>query len=61
MEKAANYNPTDPDSTSAYFSANSFIKQDKPMKEFNFEEGAKAICCTWLPTDTNLFAVGYEN
>ena len=46
------------------FSAANVNKNDKPFKEYVFEVDGKqpiATCCTWLPADTNLFAVGFDS
>jgi len=34
------------------------------MREYVFETAGKkpaATCCSWLPTDNNLFAIGYNS
>ena len=38
--------------------------QDTPMKEYEFKhEGSQSppTCCSWLPTDSHLFVVGYKS
>ena len=41
-----------------------FVKCDKPFKEICFaigESEQQATCAAWLPTDSNLFVVGYDS
>lgn len=41
-----------------------FLNISKPTREFEFEVGGKKpspTCCSWLPTDNNLFAIGYSS
>jgi WD40 repeat protein len=33
----------------------------EPFKEYKHEAGGAPTCCTWLPTDSNLFAIGYNS
>ena len=59
IEKAAKYDPLDLDQCKADMST-----QDSPLKEYAFEADGKSpapTCCSWLPTDSNLFVVGYRS
>ena len=42
----------------------SFDKCDRPLKELELEVSGKKpspVCCTWIPTDNNMLAIGYDS
>lgn len=59
VEKAKTYNHADLEKCKK-----DFVTLSKPMKEYEFEDQGKKpspTCCSWLPTDSNKFAVGYSS
>ena len=59
VEKAKSYSHGDVEKCKA-----DFLKLTSPMKEFSFDEAAKdavPTSCSWLPTDSNLFVVGFSS
>lgn len=38
-----------------------FVTLSEPFKEYRHEAGGAPTCCTWLPTDSNMFAIGYSS
>jgi len=37
-----------------------FVTISESFKEYKHEAGGAPTCCTWLPTDSNQFAIGYS-
>jgi WD40 repeat protein len=59
VEKAKTYDHSNLEKCKA-----DFMSVSEPMKEYVFEADGKKpspTCCSWLPTDANLFAIGFNS
>ena len=59
VEKAPKYDSLDKEKCKEDFSSKS-----SPMKDYKFDCDGKepsAICCSWLPSDSNLFVIGFKS